>query len=68
MEEKSKKYLSDLEKEKGIVILLACETDARIQEEMELAFKNSKLPDEPDLDMINNLTYRLRARFYKDNE
>lgn len=29
MEEKIKKYLSDLEKEKGIVILLACETGSR---------------------------------------
>lgn len=38
------------------------------QEEMELAFENSELPDEPDLVMINNLTYRLRERFYKDNE
>jgi predicted nucleotidyltransferase len=29
MEEKIKKYLSDLEKEKGIEILLACETGSR---------------------------------------
>ncbi len=29
MEEKIKKYLSDLEKEKGITILLACETGSR---------------------------------------
>ena len=38
------------------------------QEEMELAFENSELPNEPDLAMINNLTYRLRDRFYKDKE
>jgi uncharacterized protein len=29
MEEKIKKYLSDLEKEKGVEILLACETGSR---------------------------------------
>jgi uncharacterized protein len=38
------------------------------QEEMELAFENSTLPDVPDLAMINDLTYRLRDKFYKDKE
>jgi hypothetical protein len=38
------------------------------QEEMEMAFENSTLPDEPDLAMINDLTYRLRDKFYKDKE
>jgi len=38
------------------------------QEEMELAFENSELPNEPDLAMINDLTYRLRDRFYKDKK
>jgi hypothetical protein len=38
------------------------------QVEMELAFEKSELPDEPDLAMINNLTYRLRDKFYKDKE
>jgi len=36
------------------------------QKEMELAFENSDLPDQPDIDMINELTYRLRDKFYKD--
>lgn len=35
---------------------------------MELAFENSELPNEPDLSMINNLTYQLRDKFYKDKE
>jgi len=38
------------------------------QVEMELAFKNSGLPYEPDLVMINDLTFRLRDKFYKDKE
>jgi len=38
------------------------------QEEMEMAFENSTLPDEPDLAMINDLTFRLRDKFYKDKE
>ena len=38
------------------------------QAEMEMAFKNSSLPDEPDLSMINDLTYILRDKFYKDKE
>jgi hypothetical protein len=38
------------------------------QEEMELAFKNSTLPNEPDLAMINNLTYKLRDKFYKEKK
>ena len=38
------------------------------QVEMELAFENSELPNEPNLAIINNLTYRLRNKFYKDEE
>ena len=38
------------------------------QAEMELAFENSSLPEKPDLAMINDLTYRLRDKFYKDKE
>lgn len=39
---------------------------AEKQTEMELAFENSALPDEPDLSMINHLTYRLRDKFYNE--
>jgi hypothetical protein len=38
------------------------------QEEMEFAFENSELPNEPDLAMINDLTYRLRDKFYNDKK
>lgn len=38
------------------------------QAEMELVFEKSTLPNEPDLAMINDLTYRLRDKFYKDKE
>ncbi len=34
------------------------------QAAMEAAFENSSLPDKPDLSLINDLTYRLRDRFY----
>ncbi len=34
------------------------------QLEMELAFENSDLPESPDLKMINELTFKLRDRFY----
>lgn len=37
------------------------------QREMETAFENSTLPEEPDLAMINKLTYKLRDKFYKDS-
>ncbi|MEE9336894.1 MAG: nucleotidyltransferase domain-containing protein [Methylococcaceae bacterium] len=36
------------------------------QLEMELAFENSDLPQSPDLEMINNLTYQLRNKFYSE--
>lgn len=36
--------------------------------EMEIAFENSSLPGKPNLVMINNLTFRLRDKFYKDKE
>lgn len=38
------------------------------QTEMESAFESSSLPDRPDLELINELTYRLRDKFYKDRE
>ena len=38
------------------------------QAEMELAFQKSSLPDHPDLAMINDLTYRLRDKFYKHGQ
>ncbi len=38
------------------------------QIEMELAFANSDLANEPDLKAINHLTYRLRNQFYKDKK
>ncbi len=38
------------------------------QTEMEMAFDDSTLPDEPDLAMINHLTYSLRDKFYRDKE
>jgi predicted nucleotidyltransferase len=34
------------------------------QKEMELAFENSSLPEQPDLVYINNLVYKLREKFY----
>ncbi len=36
------------------------------QLEMELAFENSDLPQSPDLEIINNLTYQLRNKFYNE--
>lgn len=38
------------------------------KEEMELAFETSDLPNEPNIALINNLTYRLREKFYNDNK
>ena len=38
------------------------------QAEMEDAFKNSLLPEKPDLVKVNNLTYKLRDKFYKERE
>lgn len=38
------------------------------QEEMEMAFARSELPNEPNYILINELTYRLRDKFYRDNE
>ncbi|NEN25840.1 nucleotidyltransferase [Cryomorpha ignava] len=34
--------------------------------EMEQAFENSSLPERPDLEVINDLTYRLRDKFYRE--
>ncbi len=36
--------------------------------EMEMVFEHSSLPDVPDLAMINDLTFRLRDKFYGENE
>lgn len=36
--------------------------------EMESAFENSSLPHKPDLELINELTYKLRDKFYKESE
>ena len=36
------------------------------QTEMESAFANSSLQDKPDLKLINELTFRLRDRFYSE--
>ena len=36
--------------------------------EMELAFDNSDLPENPDLNMINQMTYLLRDQFYKEHD
>lgn len=36
--------------------------------EMESAFESSSLPHKPDLELINELTYRLRDKFYKESE
>lgn len=38
------------------------------QTEMESAFESSSLPDNPDLELINELTYRLRDKFYNHRE
>lgn len=38
------------------------------QIEMDCAFENSSLPNEPNASIINNLTYLLRDKFYKMNE
>lgn len=38
------------------------------QTEMKSAFENSSLPDRPDLELINKLTYKLRDKFYNDRE
>jgi uncharacterized protein len=38
------------------------------QNEMELVFKDSTLPDQPDIKLINDLAYRLRDKFYKEKK
>jgi len=35
---------------------------------MEKAFEKSSLPEKPDLDLINDLTFRLRDKFYREQE
>ncbi len=36
--------------------------------EMEKAFEKSSLPEKPDPDLINDLTFRLRDKFYQEQE
>jgi len=36
------------------------------QDEMEKVFENSKLPERPNIEMINELAYKLRNKFYTD--
>ncbi|MCP4521505.1 MAG: nucleotidyltransferase [Cytophagales bacterium] len=36
------------------------------QEEMEMAFENSSLPENPSLEVINQLAFKIRDRFYKN--
>jgi len=36
------------------------------QDEMETIFENSKLPGKPNIEMINELTYKLRNKFYNE--
>lgn len=36
------------------------------QDEMETVFENSELPERPNIEIINELTYKLRNRFYKE--
>ena len=38
----------------------------KLQLEMEKAFENSSLPDMPNREYINELTYKLREKFYKE--
>lgn len=43
------------------------EMSEKLQEEMEIAFNNSSLPDKPDLSYINAMAYVLRKKFYDEN-
>jgi len=36
------------------------------QNEMEIAFENSTLPEQPDFELINKLTYTIRNKFYNE--
>lgn len=36
-----------------------------LQNEMDLAFNNSDLPEKPNIDLINDLTFKLRDKFYQ---
>ena len=38
----------------------------RLQVEMEISFENSSLPDKPDREYINELTFKLREKFYME--
>jgi hypothetical protein len=57
-------YFPDIE----IKPTMAGITAEKKQAEMGFAFENSDLPDQPDINMINDLTYRIRDRFYKETE
>ena len=34
------------------------------QQEMEMAFENSDLQEKPDRELLNELTYKIRKKFY----
>jgi predicted nucleotidyltransferase len=38
-----------------------------LQNEMEIAFENSDLPEQPNLDLINALTFKIRNQFYQND-
>ncbi len=38
----------------------------KLQMELIKAFENSTLPDKPDIDYINKMTYKMREQFYKE--
>jgi len=44
------------------------EMSHKLQEDMEIAFDNSSLPDVPNRDYINDMTYRLREKFYEEKQ
>ena len=35
------------------------------QNEMERVFEKSELPEKPNIELINELTYKMRNKFYK---
>lgn len=38
-----------------------------LQKEMELVFASSTLPEKPDMEFINRLTFQIRNKFYQEN-
>jgi hypothetical protein len=37
-----------------------------LRNKMDLVFENSKLPEKPNIEFINNLTFELRDKFYQN--